>query len=52
MIIIADYKADDFHLKGHTVEYAQTKQAVETVRELRKNAWSWAQDLKDDYHDI
>ena len=30
-----------------TVEYAQTKQVVETVRALGKNAWLWAKDLKD-----
>ena len=33
-----------------TVEYAQTKQVVETVRALGKNAWLWAKDLKDGYY--
>ena len=35
-----------------TVEYAQTKQVVETVRALGKNAWLWAKDLKDGYYNV
>ena len=34
-----------------TVKHAQTKQVVETVLTLGKNAWLWAQDLKGGYHD-
>ena len=32
-----------------SVEYAQTKQVVETVRALGKAAWLWAKNLKDGY---
>ena len=35
-----------------TVEYAQTKQVVETVRALGRNAWLWAKDLKDGYYNV
>ena len=35
-----------------TVEYAQTKQVVETVWALGKNAWLWAKDLKDCYYKV
>ena len=35
-----------------TVEYAQTKQVVQTVRALGKNAWLWAKDLKDGYYNV
>ena len=35
-----------------TVEYAQTKQVIETVHALGKNAWVWAKDLKDGWHDV
>ena len=35
-----------------TVEYAQTRQVVETVRALGKNAWLWAKDLKDGYYNV
>ena len=35
-----------------TVEYAQTKQVVETVRALGKGAWLWAKDLKDGYYNV
>ena len=35
-----------------SVEYAQTKQVVETVRALGKNAWLWAKDLKDGYYNV
>ena len=35
-----------------TVEYAQTKQVVETVRALGKDAWLWAEDLKDGYYNV
>ena len=32
--------------KFSTVEHAQTKQVIETVWALGKNAWSWAKDSK------
>ena len=35
-----------------TVEYAQTRQVVQTVRALGKNAWLWAKDLKDGYYNV
>ena len=35
-----------------TVEYAQTKQVVQTVRALGKDAWLWAKDLKDGYYNV
>ena len=35
-----------------TVEYCQTKQVVETVQALGKNAWLWARDLKDGYYNV
>ena len=35
-----------------TVEYAQTKQIVETVRALGKNAWLLAKDLKVGYYTV
>ena len=34
------------------VEYAQTKQVVETVLALEKNSWSWAKDLKDGHYNV
>ena len=33
-------------------EYAQTKQVVETVRAVGKNAWLWAKVLKDGYYNV
>ena len=35
-----------------TVEYAQTKQVVETVKALGIGAWLWAKDLKDGYYNV
>ena len=35
-----------------TVEYAQTKEVVEIVNALGKNAWLWAKDLKDGYYNV
>ena len=33
-----------------TVEYAPTKQVVETIQALGKNAWCWAKDSKDGWY--
>ena len=36
---------DNLDPKLCTVEYAQTRQVVETVQAMGKNAWLWAKDL-------
>ena len=35
-----------------TVEYAQTREVVEIVQALGKNAWLWAKDLEDGYYNV
>ena len=35
-----------------TVEDAQTKQVVETVQAMGKDAWLWAKDLQDGYYNV
>ena len=35
-----------------TVEHAQTKEIIERVRDLGKNAWLWAKDLKDRHYNV
>jgi hypothetical protein len=43
---------DCFYAEVCTVEYAQTKEVVEIVSALGKNAWLWAKDLEDGYYNV